>query len=44
MAATASQASEAPAPPQVTTTEGYYRWGDISFEWAKRLDNEYEVS
>lgn len=29
---------------EVTTSAGYYRWVDITFEWAKSLDNEYEVS
>ncbi|BEI96230.1 hypothetical protein CcaverHIS631_0111790 [Cutaneotrichosporon cavernicola] len=29
-------------PAAVATDDGFYRWADITFEWAKALDNEYE--
>ncbi|BEJ17553.1 hypothetical protein CspHIS471_0609540 [Cutaneotrichosporon sp. HIS471] len=31
-----------PPPAAVTTGDGFYRWADITFEWVKALDNEYE--
>jgi hypothetical protein len=31
-------------PALVATGDGFYRWADITFEWAKACDNEYEVS